>query len=186
MARLFALLSFVALTGCASAPQLSRDEWFSMTTSYVEAEPEKVVKAAERVLQLADETDTRFQHAKNGFSATRQATTFVLVAVVDDYFHWQVAVEPEGSGSRITAQVGHSASSIMAAPVAPGVLAPLTTGQPVGNPVQDAKLYELFFKRVQHIAAGKGPWLSCEAFGASKLGMTALALCGVGSEDRRP
>lgn len=184
--RVFLALAAVLLTACAtSPPPIDRAAWLSMTTRTVEHKPEQVIAAAEQVLKLADPPDTRISHRPDGLDAVRHAATFAIVAIVSEYFHWTVTATPDGQKTAVRVSVTWSNSGAGAAPVAPGVAAPMSFGSGAAQAIQDPKLYALFWSRLESLL-GNGKWTTCDEYGASIWGTTALALCGVGREDLRP
>lgn len=186
MLKALALALAVFMTGCASTPpQLDRDAWMAMTTRTVQAEPEAALKAVERVLRLADESDTKFTHTAEGFAALRKATTYMVIAFAEDFWQWQVTAAPVAGGARLQVQAYHTVNTMTALPIGP-IAVPLTTGGAPGVPVSDAKLYELVWARVAHVLDGSQPWVTCKQAGATKMGSIALALCGVGADDLAP
>jgi hypothetical protein len=180
------LVALGLLSGCASPPsQLDRAQWLEMTSLKVNVPPEKAIEAAAEVLRLADPKDTTFSHQPDGFTAVRHSATFAIVAVVSEFFHWTVTATPDGGGTTLRASLSRSNQSAGAAPIGPGVVAPMGFGSGPGVAVNEPKLYALFWSRVESLL-GHGPWTTCEAYGASVWGTTANALCGMGREDLRP
>lgn len=187
MSRLaLSLLAAALLAGCATQqPTMDRSAWLEMTTRTVDARPEQAIAAAEKVLKLADQEDTRFNHRPDGFDAVRHSVTWVIIAFVDEYFLWTVTATPEGPRTSLRVNVSMTNATTTAALVAPGVASPMTAGGAPGRAILDPKLYALFWSRFDSLM-GKGPWTTCDEYGASKMGTTALALCGVGREDLKP
>lgn len=186
MKKMLIPLVVALVVGCANKPpQMDRSAWLEMTSRTVDAKPEQAIATAEKVLKLADPEDTRFSHRPDGFDAVRHSVTWAIIAFVDEYFLWSVTAVPDGQRTSLRVNVSMTNSTTTAALIAPGVASPMTTGGAPGNAIQDPKLYALFWSRFDSLM-GKGAWTSCDQFGASKFGTTALALCGVGREDLSP
>lgn len=184
--RVLLVLAAFFITGCATKPPpMDRAAWLAMTTRTVDAKPDQAIAAAEQVLKLADPGDTRISHRPDGFDAVRHAATFAIVAIVSEYFHWNVTATPDGSKTAVRVSVTWSNSGSGAAPVASGVAAPMSFGSGAAMPIDDPKLYALFWSRFESLL-GNGKWTTCDEYGASIWGTTALALCGVGREDLKP
>lgn len=184
--RIALALVAALITGCASPPpKMDRAAWLEMTTRVVDATPEQAISTAEKVLKLADPDDTRFVHTPDGFQAVRHSVTWAVFAFLDEYFTWSVTATPEGPRTSLRIGVSLANSTTTAALVSPGIASPMMANSGPGAAISDPKLYALFWKRFDSLM-GNGPWITCEQFGASKLGTTANALCGVGREDLKP
>lgn len=185
---LITLATCLTMAGCSTpTPQVSRDEWLAMTTKTVKADLNTALKSAERVVILADESDTTISHNTSGFSAVRKATTWLVLAAVEDYWQWRVTAEPVQDGTRLNAEVFRTSNSITAMPVGPFSV-PMTSNGTPGVPVTDPKLYSLLWSRIDHLLDSSTPWLTCEQAGVPRASpeADATALCGIGREDKKP
>ena len=71
----------IVLVGCASNPELTREEWLDIhNETYPDANAEEVISAAEEVLRTADPNDMRFTHREDGFLATRPFLYYFVLA----------------------------------------------------------------------------------------------------------
>ncbi len=159
------LLNFIALGGvltvaaCATPPrELTRDEYLAMTTrSYKGVSQKKLMDTAEQVLRLADSSDFKLHHKKNGFLATRQFVGFYVIAAVNGTDYWDIDV----SGSQMTLAVSQAASGMSAWATPDGGAVPVTiAGQ--GQPIQGDALYRLFWARMDYLLGkSKDEWPTC-------------------------
>lgn len=64
-----ACLALAMLTGCATLPELTREEYLALVNrTYEGTSIEEGLAAAERLFRLADPGDVEFQHFENGFA----------------------------------------------------------------------------------------------------------------------
>ncbi|MCB9965765.1 MAG: hypothetical protein H6855_06760 [Rhodospirillales bacterium] len=158
------ILSSFFLSACAtSKPKpLSREEYLQTTTrEYTGFSQEEVISAAEEVLKLADGDDFIFSHTKNGFSATRNWSVYVVLAAAMGTDFWQFQAVPQGDIIKAEVIVSTSSSAISGAYMGNGIAAPMTI--PAGSAsVAGNALYDLFWSRLDYILGTSDKWRSCK------------------------
>jgi len=180
MRKLFVaiIMGFVLLifTSCATTPrkQLTREEWLQMTTHQFPGKTvDEVLVAAENVLRLSDSvSDIKIYHLPNKMVGSRLYLVYAVFAAAFGSYNFDVsAYEDKESGSiRTQLLIGDSAQAV--APTmtyTPGVQGGLqgmgvtatTTPVNIGITLENSKVYDLFFKRMESLLYGK-PWITCE------------------------
>lgn len=189
MAALVAALSIIA--GCSPKPlspeeaAAERERQIKMSERiYPDKTPEEVIKAADRVIRLADD-DYQLSHNPNGFTAYRRWVVYLVLTASMGEDTWIINVQPHGSGSKITAVHSAASGAANAFVSSNGSVSPYTSPMGSGMITNTPAGYQLFYSRLDNLLYGKGEWLTCKQakkiFTDGSLG--ALCVC---ANDRTP
>lgn len=190
MYRLIALAIALVLAGCAAPPQLTREQWLSMTNrTYTGVSKEQALAAAERLFVLADGDDFKFTHSDDGLVATRAWSIFMLLAATVGTDTWQVKARPTTDGVQVSASV-YTHDQAVGMLMAPGGAVPLTSAQ-VGYPVQGTAIYDVFWARMDYLLGRRADWMDCNKANARVDSKIVIgpnnALCSsINTKDSRP
>lgn len=151
------------ITGCATAPpQLTRDEWLTMTSrNYEGVTKEQVIGAAERLFRLADGDDFSIVHTEEGIYASRNWLAYMVIAAATGTDYWQLKVIPAGAGVKATVQVNTQAQGISPMATTSGAWTATTTPM-AGSPVMGTAIYDLFWSRMDYLLGKRPDWMRCE------------------------
>lgn len=161
------LAIFVALVaGCAGrqASSQTREESIAMKTRvYSNADPERVIAAAERLLTLADGKDFSFSHTESGFQASRRWSVYLVIAAAFGTDTWAFSAVKEGAGTKATVIAATSAQSASPMPVATSTGGGVTasTGPQIQGAITSTALYDLFWRRMDFLLGQSDKWLTC-------------------------
>jgi hypothetical protein len=190
-AHFASILTAIALAGCATVPQMTREEALAVTSRvYPGITVTQSLEAAERVLQLADGADFSFAHQPNGFVGMRRWLTYFVLGAVHGTDHWQVTAEQVGPDVRLRVFVSTSSQDITPMAVTPAVWVPMTMPANA-KMVAGTAIYDVFFARVDYLLGIRPAWMSCkEADGRVSAGRATgdnSALCnGFNMADATP
>lgn len=155
------VFAIVFVSGCASRPTLTRAEWLTTTTRTYEGKTaEEVIAAAEKLLILADGDDVQFAHDANGFVATRQWFSYIVIAAAAGTDNWRFDAEEAGDVVKATVQVGLQSQAITPMATSSGDWA-ASTGIVMGAPVQGTALYDVFWARLDFLLGKREAWMFC-------------------------
>lgn len=139
MRKLILLVAVVVLAGCITRPQVSREEYISMTTRTYEGVTKKqVFKAAENFLRLLDGDDFIIEYPENRINATRD--WFLLLS--HGRTSWEIKTSPSIESTKVDVHV----KSTMNASVLP----------------TDKVVYDVFWARMDYLLGKRNDWLTCE------------------------
>ncbi|WP_159299822.1 hypothetical protein [Spiribacter sp. SSL99] len=182
----------IVLVGCASNPELSREEWLDIHNhTYPDASAEEVISAAEEVLRTADPNDVTFTHREDGFLATRQFLYyFVLAATSGQDFYDLTATEREDGGVDVSLYMSRSESSLVGQPTGGGG-ASVTTIPGNASPIQSPAAYFGFWRRIEYFLGQEDTWYTCDRIKAARESREDLwghtdNICGIGFQDNLP
>lgn len=195
--RFFVILFLSAfISACAAPPRPdNRAEWQDLHTRVISGvSPKEALRAAERVLKLADGEDFRFEYPESGLIARRAWMTYVVVAAVNGQDFWQISAEKVEDGAKIKVRITRQATGSSATPTlnAKGEVsgsAPFSQTMP-GREVYWPGPYRLFWARLSYLLGQSKEWVTCsmaesrfpDAFNDADAGV----LCGVTTENLRP
>ena len=193
MRRLLTLgLVSLVLVGCASNPELTREEWLDIhNETYPNANAEEVISAAEEVLRTADPNDVRFTHREDGFLATRPFLYyFVLAATTGQDFYDLTVTEREAGGVDVSLYMSRSNSSMIGQPTGGGG-ASVTTIPGNATPIQSPAAYFGFWRRLEYFLGSEDTWYTCDRIKAARESRDDLwghtdNICGIGFQDNLP
>jgi hypothetical protein len=156
------LSSVFLLQACASRPEMTREQWLETTShNYPNHTKEELISAAEEVLRLADKTDMRFAHNREGFMATRNWVVYMVLAATSGVDYWKIETREESEGASIDISVSTAYNTYAASPVVNGSGGNVTTLGMPGTPVDGNALYELFWERFDFILGLNDNWVQC-------------------------
>lgn len=182
----------VVLAGCATKPQMTREEYLQTTQrEYQGKTADDVLKAAEELFVLADGDDFTFHHADDSMSATRPWLVYLVLAASMGTDNWLVQTKEVPGGVKASAKVSTSMGSV--APMATTGGDWTATGMPGmgGNIVAGTAIYDVFWARMDYLLGRTDKWMTCaEADARVKAGTTwgqNEALCnGFNVKDAAP
>ncbi|MCW8347372.1 hypothetical protein MD535_15315 [Vibrio sp. ZSDZ65] len=169
----------IIMTGCATAPQLSRSEWHQVTTRHYDGVTKnQALDAARSVLEKSDH-DFEFTYPDDQLSASREWWRYVILSTQNGADNWIVKAYEANGGVDVKVSIGRQEGATMPAITSEGdfvSIESIALGKPVTNP----KVYEFFFKRLDSELDHTIPWLSCDDFDIAN--KDAGYLCGVTSD----
>lgn len=153
----------VLLTGCATTqPQLSREEWLSITSrSYEGVTKEQVISSAERLFRLADGDDFNVVHTEDGLYASRNWSAYMVIAAAMGTDYWQVKVAPDGNRFKAYVQVNSQAQGVTPMATTNGAWTATTTPM-AGSPVMGTAIYDVFWARMDYLLGKRSDWMNCQ------------------------
>lgn len=157
-------LILVSLVSCAAAPQkqLSREEWISLTSrTYPDTSKDQALLAVEKLFRLADGDDFKIIHTEDGLQASRQWTSYAVIAAVSGTDYWNVkAIEKNGS---VTVVISASTQSQNTTPI-PTTGGNWTAGTlgAQGNLVDGTAIYDVFWARLDYLLGKRADWMLCK------------------------
>lgn len=161
MAR-WLILAALACAGCASEPPMSRDEYLSRTNRSYVVDREQLIRAARKVLELADPSDTVFIDSNEGFDAHRSWSAYFVIGAERGIHHWAIRTRQDGDKAAITVQVTEEVNAMTAAPIMGGQAAiPMQSNLP-GRPLRGMSIYDLYFARLEYLLGQSKEWPDCE------------------------
>lgn len=161
--KIYLLVALVILlSGCATRPQLTREEWVGVTTrEYEERTPAQVLAAAEKLFRLADGDDFTIAHAADGLSATRGWAAFFIIGGANGTDYWTVRAAPGAKGTVATVQASTQSTTI--APMMIGGIGMIPAALPgQGAPIDGTALYDVFWARMDYLLGRRPAWMTCE------------------------
>lgn len=160
--RLCTLTAALIMSGCAAPiKRMERDEFLAATSRIYRAPKAQVLSAAEQVLKLADGDDVVFTHNREGFTAQRFWTVYLVLAASFGTDFWVLKTSEQGDLLLVELQVGTSAQAV--APMATTNPNTWTATSLPANamPVTGPALYELFFARLDYMLGLRPDWPTC-------------------------
>lgn len=194
LARLALITLCIALlSGCAARrPELTRAEYLALVNrTYNGVKPEEALAAAEKLLRLADEDDTTFQHFESGFRAYRKWMLYLVISGSVGTDIWTVTAKAVEGGTKVTAYLQISGGNVFA-PMATGVggTSVVTLPGEAGTPINSTAMYDLFWARMDFLLGRQDRWMTCEeAIARVRKGVTygfPEGMCGLTVDDRKP
>lgn len=149
---LFVLSASLFLGACVAEEPWTRDRQERVTNASLPVSPSVALKAAEKAVRELDPRSTTFDYRDGGFRASRQFSTFMIVAAMQGTYVYDVQVEAAAEGSVLTTRIYQSSSAITAAGVSPAS----------SSMWQIADAYQLLQDRVRYHAGLMVNWVSCE------------------------
>jgi hypothetical protein len=141
------------VSGCAAAPQITgRDDFLKEATRTYQGETtERVILAAQRVLDQSDPKYFEFRNTLNGFSGLRHYQVYAVVASATGSDRWDFTAEREPAGIKAAvtitdvgaAQNGYTRTSYDAA-------------------MTSIPLFRLFWSRVEYVLGRSDNWQTCD------------------------
>jgi hypothetical protein len=191
-AKAAALVCALAVIGGCSPKPLSPEEAAAererqikmVERVYPDKSPEEVIKAADRVIRLADD-DYNLAHNPNGFTAYRRWAVYMVITAALGEDTWIINVQPHGTGSKITALHSAASGAANAFVSANGTVTPYTSPMGSGMITPQPAVYQLFYSRLENLLYGKGQWITCKEAGKLFTDGSLGALC-VCANDRTP
>lgn len=152
----------IFLVGCATPhPQLSREEWLSVTSrNYEGVTKEQVIGSAERLFRLADGDDFSIVHAEDGLYASRNWSAYVVIAAVTGTDYWQIKVTPDGNRIKASVQVNTQSQEVVPMATTNGAWT-ATTMPMAGSPVMGTAIYDVFWARMDYLLGKRSDWMNC-------------------------
>lgn len=156
------VLLFCFGSGCAKQPQMSREEWISVTThEYKGVSVNDSLIATEKLLRLADGDDFKVVHMEKGLYATRPWLVYLVFAAAMGTDYWKVTATEIDGGVKMTMYANVSASAVTPMPTTGGDLT--ASSMPMaGSPVMGPALYDLFWSRLDYLLGKGEQWTTCE------------------------
>ena len=149
------------LTGCATLPELTREEYLALVNrTYEGTSIEEGLAAAERLFRLADPGDVEFQHFENGFRVYRPWLLYMVLAAAAGTDVWDVRAAPVEGGTRLTVHLSRASSSIVPVPATSSATAITSPGP--GLPFNSTAIYDLFWGRMDYLLGRRDAWMTCE------------------------
>lgn len=161
--RSIVVLAMVAamLAGCASQPQMTRQEYLNMVQrTYPGKTSDQVFDAAERLFRLADGNDFSFSYGESTMVAQRNWSFYLVFAAGFGVDTWTIATTPVPGGTKVTASVSTQTGNIMPAPTAGGDVSVGGTPALVGN-VRGTAIYDVFWARMDYLLGASKNWMTC-------------------------
>ena len=88
-------LALAMLAGCATLPELTREEHLALVNrTYEGVTSEEALAAAEKLFRLADPKQVQFQHFENGFRVHRRWLIYAVFSAVRGTDIWDVRTTP--------------------------------------------------------------------------------------------
>ena len=166
---LILLFSFL-LSGCATGRVMTQSEALQATTrTYTHTTGEKILQAARKVFELADEPDFKFYHTPTGLTATRKAWTALDRALggainpMPDVDTWNVDAQAQPGLTRVTVSVVRQGTRTSGGGFINNVYFPGTTSKVTLKPKGPA-VYRLFFTRLEYLLDQQVKWPTCPEF----------------------
>lgn len=151
---------------------MSRDEYLARTNRSYAVDREQLIRAARKVLELADPADTVFVDLHEGFDAHRTWSAYYVIGGEHGIHHWAVRTRHDGDKVAVSVQVSEEMTVATAAPVAGGQggVVPYSSGMP-GRPLRGMKVYDLYFARLEYLLGLSKEWPDCDDWeGTGSLG----------------
>ena len=192
-------LMFVAmligfLGGCASLPELSREEWLAFhNKTYENVTTDEVIEAAEKALETTDPRDMTFSHRKDGFLATRPWLYYMVIGAASGTDFYDLTVTELDDG-RVRAELymTRSGSMMAATPNVGGAGGTSVTTIP-GNsqPIESTAASYAMWKRFDYFLGLEDQWYDCPRIKALKDADPSIwghtdNVCGIGLSDDPP
>jgi len=167
------VLLILLLCGCATIPQLTREESLKLrneqiattTKIYNNVTKEDVLIATDKLFRLADGDDFTITHTENTVLGNRRWLIYLVLAAAMGQDNWIVAAEENPVDKTVKVVVRVSTVSNNLAPM-------MTTGGAntwsvatlpgVENTIPGKALYYIFFKRLDYLLGITDEWLDCE------------------------
>lgn len=157
----------LSLAGCV-APKMDRAQVVAlndatqraMVRTYKNFTQEQLIAAADKAL-LHSEKDYRITHRKDGFSATRQWSLFLVTNAMYNNDAWDVKVD----GSKIRATAWYAGGNMMIGNTFPA--------KSIDDPYLSPPLYDLFFDRMDYFLGLRSDWAPCAKVDKTKFLFTA-------------
>lgn len=190
--RAWVLLLVGLVAGCATHPQMTRDEYLQTTQREYEGKSaDDVLRAAEQLFVLADGDDFTFHHADDALSASRPWTVYLVLAASMGSDNWLIQTKEIPGGVKASAKVATSMGAV--APIATTGGDWTASGLPGmgGNLVAGTAIYDVFWARMDYLLGKSDEWMTCEdADSRVRAGITwgpNEALCnGFNMKDNHP
>lgn len=183
-------LALVMAAGCATLPELTREEYLALVNrTYEGVASEEALAAAEQLFRLADPKQVQFQHFEDGFRVYRRWLVYMVFAAGFGTDIWDVRTTPTEEGTRLTVHLSVNRSSVVPVPVAGDTVASALPGGG-GMPLNSTAIYDLFWGRMDYLLGRRDEWMTCdEAEARREAGITyglLEALCSVTTDDLPP
>lgn len=164
--------SLMTLAGCSAPHQIMDRQDFlaEAARSFPGENRERIVAAAETVLQHSDPGDWDVRYTINGFTGLRRYMVYAVLASQHGREKWEFQTEQPTPG-RWNASVSVSET---------GVTASSYHAQTFDQSMASVPLYRLFWDRVDYVLGRRPDWVSCEQATAQLQGeVPAVALGGL-------
>lgn len=140
MKKLILVVALMMMAGCVSRPQVSREEYFDMTTRTYEGVTQKqVFQAAENFFTLLDGDDFDITHSKNKVQGIRNFTLF-LIGGNDT---WEITTLPAVNGQVVSVSLLNRMST-------------------AAHQSKRKVIFDVFWARMDYLLAKRHDWLTCE------------------------
>lgn len=164
-------LYFLVLTGCASRlPEYSREQWLQGTNRFIpDTTIDAVAAATEKTFRLADGSDVKMTHFRNGMKAARWTAPFPTHI----WYNWEILFTEKDGGVEIAVVDLNITQHALAVPSGP-------------FPHQSLDVVKLLFSRVEYLLKKSTKWYTCKEFLQENPSVSSLdALCSL-ADDKVP
>lgn len=163
MKKYVVMLLGILLAGCATTqPQLSREEWISVTSrTYDGVTKEQVIGAAEHLFNLADGDDFQIVHTEDGLYASRGWMVYMVFAAAIGTDYWQLKVVDTGSRLKASVQVNTQGQGVSPVATTNGAWTATTTPM-AGTPIMGTAIYDIFWSRMDYLLGKRPDWMTCQ------------------------
>ncbi len=180
----------LAIVSCVSQRKMTREEWLAAgQRKYTKIDKETLIKAAEKVLNLADASDITYSYTNNGFVASRQWLVYVVISASMGTDFWTFEVKETTDGLLATIQPSRIAGTTTAYAAPQGQASTITTPSQ-GMPAQGDAIYDLFWSRLDFVLGLNKQWMSCDdadkKVSDKKVWGTTDHLCNLTMKDEYP
>lgn len=180
------------LSGCASVPELTRDEWMEFhERTYEDKSTDAVIEAAEAAFRATDPKDIKISHRRDGMMASRPWLIYMVLAAASgtDYYDFTVTETDDGN-TRAELYMTRDSTSMYGAPTGGGGA---YAGTLPGNstPVQSTASYLGMWARIDYFLGLEDEWYDCPKIKAVKEERSRIwghtdNICGIGFPDEGP
>ena len=164
------LLSLCVLSSCASKKKMTREEslkareeWLKFSQKeYKGISKEKIISAAEEVLNLTDGSDFNYSHNDDGFIGKRNWLVYAVLAAASGTDTWEFTVKPKGENLVATFHVTTAGSAISGTVTGSGDTTTFTTPSQ-DSIVQGNAIYHMFWGRMDYVLGITKTWPDCNS-----------------------
>lgn len=154
------LIMCLSLISCVSKRKMTREEWEVVARrTYTDVDKNTLMKAAEKVLQLADGDDFQIGYKPNGFVATRNWFVYAVIAAAAGTDFWTLEVEEKDKTLVASLYISTQAQGMSGYAV--GNSAGVVTGPVAGSPIQGTFSYDTFWRRLDFLLGKTTHWADC-------------------------
>ena len=162
------VFSLILLSGCSSTPELTRDEFASITTrEYPGLTGEQVLQASEKLFRLADGDDFKFNYSRDNpaietIYATRKWTEYLVFSSATGFDYWKLTTVSGEQGTIATIQLNrHIVSKIVW--TYRYMNPPIPAHQwPEGEGIKNTSIYDLYWARMDYLLGEREDWMTCK------------------------